>query len=55
MNEAGVAVTRACYYTKDEVMLRKWSPLDMLASDEWRVVNKKVVPRVPNGSSSPKS
>ena len=45
VSEAEVAVTCVCYYTKDGIVMRKWSPLDMLASKEWRVVNQIVVPK----------
>ena len=40
VSEAEVAMTHVCYYTKDGVMMSKWSPLDMPARDEWRVVNQ---------------
>ena len=44
VSEADAAVTRVCYYTKDGVLMRKWSPLDMPANDEWRVISQIVVP-----------
>ena len=44
MSEPEAAVTRVCYYEKDGVLMRKWSPLDTPASEEWRVVSQIVVP-----------
>ena len=43
-SEAEAAVTHVCYYTKDGVLMRKWSLLDMPANDEWRVISQIVVP-----------
>ena len=34
VSETEAAVTRVCYYTKDGVLMRKWSPLDTPANDE---------------------
>ena len=44
LSESEAAMTRVCYYKKDGMLMRKWSPLDMPASDEWRVVSQIVVP-----------
>lgn len=44
LSESEAAMTRVCYYKKDGVLMRKWSSLDVPASDEWRVVNQIVVP-----------
>ena len=44
VSEVEEAVTRVCYYTRDEVLIRKWSPLDTLTNDEWRVISQIVVP-----------
>ena len=44
VSEAEAAVTRVCYYRKDRVLMRKWSPLDMPANDDWRVISQVVVP-----------
>ena len=44
VSEAEATVTRVCYYTKDGVLMRKWSPLDTPANDEWRVISQIVVP-----------
>ena len=43
VSEAEAAVTCVCYYTKDGVLMRKWSPLDMPANDDWRVISQIVV------------
>ena len=44
VSEVEEAVTRVCYYTRDEVLIRKWNPLDTLTNDEWRVISQIVVP-----------
>ena len=44
VSESKAAVTRVCYYEKGGVLMRKWSPLDTPASEEWRVVSQIVVP-----------
>ena len=44
VSEAEAAVTCVCYYTKDGVLIRKWSTLDTPANDEWRVISQIVVP-----------
>lgn len=43
LSQSEAAMTRVCCYKKDGVLMRKWSPLDMPASDEWRVVSQIVV------------
>ncbi|XP_077993259.1 uncharacterized protein LOC144447231 [Glandiceps talaboti] len=35
-----------CYYKKDGLLMRKWRPPDALVSDEWRIVNQIVVPKL---------
>ena len=44
VSEAEAAVTRVCYYTKDGILIRKWSPQDMPPNNEWRVISQIVVP-----------
>ena len=44
VSEPEAAMTHVCYYEKDGVLMRKWSPLDTSASEEWRVVSQIVVP-----------
>ena len=33
-----------CYYVRNDILMRKWCPLDVSANDEW-TVNQIVVPR----------
>ena len=37
-------MTHVCYYKQDRVLMRKWSPLDAPASEQWRVVSQIVAP-----------
>ena len=35
-----------CYYVKDDILFRKWRPLDASPDEEWRFVHQIVVPTV---------
>ena len=35
-----------CYYLNNDVLMRKWRPLDASPDDEWRLVNQIVVPKI---------
>jgi hypothetical protein len=35
-----------CYYLKDDIPMRKWTPHDALPSEEWRQVHQIVVPKI---------
>ena len=43
--EQAVSEARAmCYYKKDGILMRKWSPLDMPADDKWRDSSARTIP-----------
>ena len=44
VSETEATARAVCYYKKDGILVRKWSPLDMPADDEWRAVHQIVVP-----------
>ena len=43
VSESEARVTHVCYYKKGGVLMRKWSLLDIPASDGWRAVSQIVV------------
>ena len=45
VDESEVSQNAACFFTKNEVLMRKWRPPDTPAEDEWAVKYQIVVPK----------
>ena len=44
VDESDVSRDPVCFYTKNDVLMRKWRPSDVPADDEWAVKHQIVVP-----------
>ena len=44
VDESDVLRDPVCFYTKNDVLMRKWRPSDVPADDEWAVKHQIVVP-----------
>ena len=44
VDESDVSRDPVCFYTKNDVLMRKWRPSDVHADDEWEVIHQIVVP-----------
>ena len=44
VDESDVSSDPVCFYTKDDVLMRKWRPSDVPADDEWAVKHQIIVP-----------
>ena len=45
LEENEMSQVPVCYYVKNDILMRKWRPLDVSADDEWTVNHQIVVPR----------
>ena len=45
LDENEMSQVPVCYYVKNDILMRKWRPLDVSADDEWTVNHQIVVPR----------
>ena len=45
LDENEMSHVPVCYYVKNDILMRKWRPLDVSADDEWTVNHQIVVPR----------
>ena len=46
LDEKEIDQVPVCFYVKNDILMRKWRPPDVLAEDEWTVNHQIVVPRV---------